>query len=220
MTVPASVPLWMAFDPRWYRQDYGPLHPDLESLSDAALQHWYETQGALSGHSPNRYFSEEWYRLSCPEVMSSLATARYRSGFEHYCHTGFRTYAPHYLFSERLYRARYPDLTDTSLQAGGYMNGYDHFLRVGDGEQRSGHTFFDPVCYLRHRPAESALAALPPFEALLHSSPALPDTVRLSRHFDPAWYAALRPQAVQMVRRGLAPNLLHQFLGTFTPAFF
>lgn len=217
MSSAPSSALWYAFDPIWYRQTYAPLHEDIAPLSDPELEDWYAAHGAPSGHSPNRYFNEEWYRLTCTSAMAGLADGTYRSGFHHYCTAGLHDCSPHMLFNERFYRSHHADLTDANLATGGYVNGYDHYLRAGDSEHRTGHPFFSPTLYLSNRPEEDpALSHLPPFHHLLHMPADLPDRIRLSRHFDPIWYQAMRPDMAHMVQCGLAPNVLQQFLSTFT----
>ena len=48
-----------------------------------------------------------------------------------------RSRSPHWLFDERYYRRRYPDLRDDVLQPNGVVNGYDHFLRHGAAKAAS-----------------------------------------------------------------------------------
>lgn len=217
MTSLQFPPLWKAFDPAWYRQEYKTVLGDVISLSDADLKAWYEDQGAFSGHSPNRYFDEEWYRRNCSEALAEIAANRCRSGFEHYCRSGFKTQSPHYLFSERYYTSRSPDISLANLEKNGFANGYDHFLRSGDKEHRSWHLYFNPEIYIRNRPENPELAHLSPFIHLLHADKSMPDTVQLSSQFDPAWYRITHPEAVQAVEYGYTPNLLYQFLADFTP---
>ncbi|MCG4256522.1 glycosyl transferase [Acetobacter senegalensis] len=217
MTVAQFPPLWQAFDPVWYRQEYKDVLGDAATLSDEDLAIWYQSQGAFSGHSPNRYFDEEWYRRNCREAQEALASGQYRSGFEHYCQIGFKTQSPHYLFSERYYTTRFPDANAQALASQGFANGYDHYLRVGDQEKRSGHLFFNPDVYLQNCPAEASDEPLPPFRQFLHTDRTLPNHVVLSEHFNPEWYARMNPNAVMMVEYGYMPNVLYQFLADFTP---
>ena len=211
------APLWRVFDAAWYRTTYKTVLGSALTLPDAALKLWYDTQGAYSGHSPNRYFDEEWYRLNCAEAFEGITNRLYRSGFEHYCQRGFKTQAPHYLFSERYYMQHTPELTPTTLATQGYVNGYDHYLRTGDHNNRSGHVFFNPALYLRNRPKLVELEHLPPFQHLLHMSRTLPDRIALSEQFDPLWYGTLNPEALRTVQAGYSPNMLFSFLSRFTP---
>lgn len=220
MAAKASKALWYSFDANWYRAEYGAIMDALLSFSDQELEHWYKTEGAPSGHSPNRYFNEEWYRVNCSQATEAITSGTYTSGFEHYCNEGYKSFSPHYLFSERYYRQRYPDISEQNLQSGGFVNGYDHFLRSGDQEKRSGHLFFDPNIYLQNRPADPNLQGLAPFMNLLHSAHSLPNSISLSNHFNPTWYRALCPDAVMAVEYGFAPNVLYQFLSAFTPDHF
>lgn len=213
----ASEALWYPFDANWYRAEYGAIMDALLSFSDHELEQWYKVEGASSGHSPNRYFNEEWYRVNCSEAAEAITNGTCISGFEHYCNGGYKSFSPHYLFSERYYLQRYPDISEQNLQAGGFVNGYDHFLRSGDKEKRSGHLFFDPNVYMQNRPTDPNLNSLTPFMNLLHSAHTLPNSITLSDHFNPAWYRALSPDAVMAVEYGFAPNVLYHFLSTFTP---
>lgn len=211
------APPWRVFDAAWYRKTYKTVLGSALALPDKALKFWYENQGAYSGHSPNRYFDEEWYRLNCAEAFEGITNRLYRSGFEHYCQRGFKTHSPHYLFSERYYTQHAPDLSPAALAQQGYVNGYDHYLRTGDQQNRSGHVFFNPVLYRQNQPKLVELHHLAPFEHLLHMSRDLPDHIALSEQFDPIWYAKTNPHAVQNVQAGYSPNLLFSFLSGFTP---
>ncbi|GBR50481.1 glycosyl transferase [Acetobacter pomorum] len=213
----ASEALWYPFDAAWYRTEYGTIMDALTSFSDRELEHWYKTEGAPSGHSPNRYFNEEWYRMNCSEAAEAIANGTCTSGFEHYCNGGYKHFSPHYLFSERYYLKRYPDIAGQTQQSGKFVNGYDHFLRHGDTEKRSGHLFFDPDVYLKNKPSDLDTNSLTPFMSLLHSPVTLPNSIALSDQFDPAWYGALKPDALMAVEYGFAPNVLYQFLSNFTP---
>ncbi|MCI1438657.1 MAG: glycosyl transferase [Acetobacter indonesiensis] len=218
MTEASLPPLWRTFDPVWYRQEYKDVLGEAASLSDDALKQWYESQGAFSGHSPNCYFDEEWYRRTCPEALDGLASGQYTSGFDHYCQRGFKTQSPHYLFSERYYTSGPDGISVQSLTEQGFVNGYDHYLKQGDQQNRSGHLFFNPELYLLTCAAEEDAAPEGAFKNLLLADKACPNTVRLSEHFDPVWYARTHPNAVMMVEYGYMPNVLYQFLSEFTPS--
>lgn len=211
------TPVWRIFDPEWYRNTYKSVLDSALSLPDDALKQWYETQGGYSGHSPNRYFDEEWYRLNCSEALEGLLACTYRSGFEHYCQIGYKTQSPHYLFSERYYTTHNTNLHPTALAEQGYLNGYDHYLREGDQQNLSGHVFFNPALYQKNQPALVELQHLSPFKHLLNMDRSLPDRILLSEHFDPAWYAKINPEAQHMVASGYSPNLLFAFLSRFAP---
>lgn len=217
MTKPLLKPLWHDFDAAWYRTAYKDVLGEALSLPDEGLQHWYETQGAFSGHSPNPYFDEEWYRRNCADALEGVSNQTYRSGFEHYCKRGYKNQSPHYLFSERYYIKQGENLTPSALMQQGYKNGYDHYLRVGAAEGLQGHLFFNPAMYQKHRATDDGLEALAPFRHFLLADRSLPDRVALSEYFDPIWYAKATPRSHIMVEYGYVPNLLYYFLSDFTP---
>jgi hypothetical protein len=137
--------VWARFDPGFYAA----ANPAAHSLTDAAelLAH-YLTQGAAAGFSPNRWFDEAFYRQTNDDVAELIRLGHLASGFEHYCQTGFATRAPHWLFDPAFYHAHNPSLTEDVLQAAGFANAYDHFLKHGAAEQRPCHPFFDPAAYM------------------------------------------------------------------------
>lgn len=221
MTTAPDAALWHKFDAAWYRDEYKEvLGADLLRSSDDNLQSWYHKEGAFSGHSPNPYFHEEWYRQNSLDAQQALSSGALRSGFEHYCAHGYRTESPHYLFSERYYRAQNPHLSDEALTAGGYANGYDHYLRAGDKEHLSGHIFFNPAVYYKNCGLSPDTQPLSPFRHFLLSNSNLPDQIMISEHFDPVWYSLINPTGRTMVSFGFMPNLLYLFLNQFSPEAF
>ena len=130
--------------------------------------------------------------------------------------------AARWLFDEALYRARYPDLTDEALRAGGFADGFDHYRRVGDLEGRSGSLFLDPGFYLARLPPEEAVAAAAQgccahFLATLAAGRPEPAA---SPFFDPTWYRARYPEVAAAIDRGEWRGALHHYLATPEPAGF
>ena len=136
-------------------------------------------------------------RAAHPAVAAALREGRAESAFDLYCRAGGAGIAPHWLFDETLYRARYPDLTTEALAAGGFANGYDHYLRAGDREGRSGSLFLDPAYTLAQLPAEAAAgaAARGCFAWYLDRRAAGEPEPATTPWFDPAWYRARHPEA-------------------------
>ena len=186
------------FDAEHYARQAGAAAP---ADPEAARAH-YLAHGQAAGYSPNRWIDEAWLRATLPGGAS---------GFDALCRAG-TVRAPHWLFDQALYRHRYPDLTDEALEAGGFRDGFDHYLRVGDREGRSGSPFLDPAFTLARLPPVAAahVAARGCFAWYLEvlGTVAEPD---LSPWFDPAWYLAHTPQA----RR--APGALRHYLTAADP---
>ena len=216
----ATTP-WATFYPDWYTQTYqeteGKTTPDF----DAVLRSYLD-QGQAAGRSPNPYFDEGWYRAAYPNVAAVIAAGKVESGFDHYCGSGFRDHSPHWLFDERYYRARYPDLTDDVLTAHGLANGYDHYLRRGDREGRSGSPFFDPAIYRANASAETAatIDADGAFLAFLRQLPAERQEHPTTLYFDPHWYRETYPDAAKAIQEGRWHSALHHYLTNDAPTAF
>ncbi|WP_242011465.1 glycosyltransferase [Acetobacter fallax] len=190
------------------------------------------TEGKALGFSPNRFFDEKWYLTANPDVASAVRHGGFASGFDHYRLNGHSDRSPHWLFSEAYYLSRYPDLTRSTLDRLGLINGYDHYLTYGDREFRSGHLFFDPRLFYSNalltpsdtgdtdaaRPA-TAIPELGPFATFL-GQPAFGSTVRVTWYFDPQWYQSTYPEVIMAVQDGDFENALHHFLTSITPQAF
>jgi GT2 family glycosyltransferase/glycosyltransferase involved in cell wall biosynthesis len=206
---------WGVFDPGFYRAHYATALPEPD-MPDDALAAFYHAQGAAAGHSPNRFFVERWYVATHKDVAAQIAEGAYPSGFAQYLAEGFRDRSPHWLFSDRYYRANNPDLTRTRLDQAGFLNAYDHYLANGDREFRAGHLFFDPKLFAASRPGED-LTRIGPFAAFL-ADPVPP--VRLSWYFDPEWYLAAYPDVTAQIAAGAYSCALEHFLYNPTPRAF
>lgn len=216
---------WADFDEAFYRQrtSLTATPPQLGSL----LQH-YLTEGAKQGYSPNIWFDETFYRRASPELEQLIQTGELHSAFVHYCTSGYQSHAPHWLFDPKTYEELNPQLTSRVLTDSGFVNSYDHFLRHGAVEQRQGHRFFDPACYLAALPPDEVAncVAMGPFKHFLCQSWPCNEPGDLepktSSHFDPAWYREAYPAVAGEVRAGRWHSALHHYLfhkedGTFKP---
>src|SRR5262245_62141661 len=77
---PISPP-WAEFDPEWYRKRYS----DAPAVPDEELLEWHFTQGQRLGHSPNRYFDEEWQRRAWPGIAALIEAGSIASAFDAWC---------------------------------------------------------------------------------------------------------------------------------------
>lgn len=225
-----TVPLWGRFDADWYRDRYRDMLGDLADMDTEALAAHYAEVGKGLRLSPNRFFDEEWYLQANPDVAAAVHAGSFASGFDHYCSDGHINRSPHWLFSETVYLARYPDLTRATLDHLGAFNGYDHYLRYGDRQFRSGHLLFDPHLYYAHArvkgdgssppPAgEGGAITIPqagPFVSFL-ADEADQNMLRVSWYFDPEWYLKTYPEVAEAVKTGRVRSSLHHFLTNDTP---
>ncbi|NHN88817.1 glycosyltransferase [Acetobacter sp. LMG 1627] len=218
-----NEPLWAGFDAEWYRARYRHALGDLVDASAEELADHYVRVGKREKFSPNRFFDEAWYLQAHPDVAAAVEAGAFASGFDHYRSDGFINRSPHWLFSETAYLARYPDLTRATLDRLGVINGYDHYLRYGDREFRSGHLFFDPHLYYANAlvsgPDSSSATTIPaagPFTSFL-SDEAQASRFKVSWYFDPEWYLNTYPEAAAAVNAGEMRSALHHFLTNTTP---
>jgi GT2 family glycosyltransferase/glycosyltransferase involved in cell wall biosynthesis len=209
---------WAVFDPDWYLA----AHPDARAmLADQppeAVLAFYLEEGQRLGHAPNAVFDEAWHRRAYPAVMAAITRGHVESAFDSYCRGEHRTRPGHWLFNEKQYRRRYPDLTDEALDTGGFANGYDHYLRHGGAEGRFGHTLFDPDFYCRGLDEEAAERARAegPFRHWLLHLPAQP-AARTTPLFDPHWYRERYQAAAVAIDAGDWRCALHHYQYNETP---
>ncbi|GAN53466.1 glycosyltransferase [Tanticharoenia sakaeratensis] len=212
---------WLRPDAGWARVHHAEIlareAPDAIH-DDVALAAFFRTRGNELGLVPNRLFDEGWYLAANPDVAAGVREGIFASGFQHYCESGFRSRAPHWLFSEQDYFTRNPDLTPHALDERGFHNGYDHFLKVGDREGRIGHQFFDPLVF--RADALAAHSGIDLDRGLFAQYLASPQTTRTSWYFDPAWYLETYPQVRQAIEQGEYSGPLHHYLTNGTPQAF
>ena len=216
----STRPKWATFDADWYLRAYAGDLTDVDR-TPAALEAFYLASGTKLRHSPNRYFDERWYLAAYPDVAQAVADGTFAAGFEHYGLSGHKTRSPHWLFSERFYLSEHADLTADSLKAGGYANGYDHYLRTGDGEFRSGHRLFDPAMHrLATLATPDARSEGGEFGRFLASDRRVASTHRLSWYFDPVWYLATFPDVAREIAAGEWSCALEHYLCNARPTDF
>ena len=211
---------WAVFDSVWYFRTYLNTSKDL-SDGAAALQHFLHS-GRFLRHSPNPYFDEPFFLAQTPTAAAAVSAGEAASGFDLYCRDAGRHRWPHWLFDEALYRERSPDLTDEALQTHGLVNGYDHYLRVGNKEGRIASPFFDRTTYLNQLSAADLAEAEAegPFVHYLRRLSLGGSLLRTTPYFDPEWYLQRYPDVTQAIaaRRWLCP--LHHYLANDTPTEF
>lgn len=209
-----TVIQWAEFDALWYRSIYPEATELLTEQPDAALLAYHLEQGQRLGHSPNRYFDEAWHRRAYPGIAAAVGDGRFPSAFDAYCRTGNQDRAPHWLFDELHYRRHQPDLTNEVLAEAGLVNGYDHFLRHGNREGRTGHLLFDPIYYVEHlAPDERAAAAeTGPFRHYLTDLERGQAAHETSRYFASEWYLRRYPDVAAAIARGDWRSPLEHYL--------
>jgi GT2 family glycosyltransferase len=214
---------WTDFDAAWYRRTYPQVLAALRKPTDAAALAHYLDHGQQQGLSPNPFFDEPYFLRMHPGAANAIREGGAKSGFDFYCRNLGRHRRPHWLFDQAWYRKQYDDLTDETLADNGLVNGYDHFLRHGSREGRSGSPFFDPLVYRASLPAREVAAAEAAGWYLhcidrLHarSGPERESSV----YFDPVWYLKTYEAVAQAVAGGELLSALHHYLSNDTPTQF
>jgi GT2 family glycosyltransferase/glycosyltransferase involved in cell wall biosynthesis len=215
----ARMPLWSVFEPDWYTRCHVGVAVEMRAAGISDPEQFYRRYGAKLGHSPNMFFDEEWYLREYPDVAAFVAAGGFASGFAHYCDDGYRERSPHWLFSEQFYLSSNPEVTRGVLDRHGLVNGYDHYLALGDRGFRGGHWFFDPALYRAHKPEadRSDPGVGGGFAQFLAGGCVSGSLARVSWYFDPAWYLQAYPEVAGEVATGLWRCALHHFLCNPTP---
>jgi GT2 family glycosyltransferase len=211
---------WTDFDAAWYRRTYPQVLAALPDRTDAALLAHYLDHGQQQGFSPNPFFDEPYFLRMHPGAANAVREGGARSGYDFYCRNLGRHRRPHWLFDQALYRKQYDDLTDETLVEHGLINGYDHFLRHGSREGRSGSPFFDKLVYRASLPAREASKAeaagwFLDYIDRLHAR-SLPEHAS-SIYFDPVWYLQTYEAVAKAVAAGEFLSALHHYLANDTP---
>jgi O-antigen biosynthesis protein len=213
---------WAVFDAPWYLAAHPDARSELGDADAAAVLRFYLEHGQRRGHSPNIWFDEAWHLKMHPGPAAAVRDGQAESGFDTYCRAGYRFRSPHWLFQERAYRQRYPDLRDEALANDGHANGYDHFLRHGSREGRIGHTLFDPAVYRAQLDVEERREA-DAVGGYRHYLPRIWQRraeVATSCYFDPAWYLRHYPAVAEAIAAGTWRCALHHYLANDTPTVF
>lgn len=217
----AEAPRWARFDAEWYLREYPEAVAATEGTDAGVIEAYYLETGRLNAHSPNAYFDEEWYRQRYPAVYKAICAGNVESGFAHYQNGGYVDHSPHWLFDELYYRRTYPVVSQSTLTAAGLVNGYDHFLTIGQDEFLSGHPFYDPECgVLLLRGLGISVHDRDVFGTYLGLDGADSDRGRVSWLFDPVWYLARYPHVAQEIASRRYRSALHHYLTNDTPRVF
>ncbi|MDR3531536.1 MAG: glycosyl transferase family 2, partial [Rhodopila sp.] len=213
---------WAVFDPNWYLCTYPEAANIVGNDEPRAVLEYYLEIGQKQGHSPNRMFDEQWHRLMYPQIAERVAAGHHASAFDAYCRRGALDRSAHWLFDELAYRDRYPDLTNEVFSKAELANGYDHYLRHGNGEDRIGHLLFDPNIYLSHFDAAdiSAIRRNGVFQHYLNRIESGEPELRTSIYFDPAWYVKRYPEVAQGIAEKQWKCALHHYLCNDRPTEF
>ncbi len=213
---------WAEFDWQWYLRTYPAVATIVGDDDPAAVLEYYVELGQRQGHSPNRMFDEQWHRRMYPQIAEKVASGHWRSAFDAYCRRGALDRSPHWLFEERGYRDRYPDLTNDVLAESQIVNGYDHYLRHGSREDRVGHVLFDPDVYLSNFDAAdvAAIRQNGVFQHYLNRIESGEPELRTSIYFDPEWYVKRYPEVARGVETGQWKCALHHYLCNDSPTAF
>ncbi len=204
---------WRRFDAAWYAARYADSLVEHGVEGSSELEAFYWQKGCRLGHSPNMFFDEGWYLLTYPDIAVHVSTGGARSGFEHYIRDGHRDRSPHWLFDERYYLSANRDITQGVLQRQHFVNGYDHYLAIGNAEFRTAHRFFDPLLYNENADESDEVRghAGGPFIRFLLDNCRAGSTARLSWYFDPVWYLKTYPELKEEIASDWT-CALHHFL--------
>ena len=205
------MPIWQAFDEKWYVHKYDHVTSKMKALEVDSVEEYYKTFGCFEGHSPNPYFDEEWYLQKYPDVKLMVDCHQFTSGFQHYCKEGYHTHDPHWLFSEKYYKKVNPHLTNENLERNGFVNGYDHFLKVGDIEGNSGSLFFNSNFFIG-KYQQAIKEGLSPYQHYLKYLDEIDGKIQVSWYFDPEWYAQNYPEITKAISEGTFNNYIHHYL--------
>jgi GT2 family glycosyltransferase len=229
---PHPRPAWAAFDAAWYFTRYETARLYCEGNTQDALAYYFEI-GVQLGHSPNPHFDEPFYLDQNPDINELVKVGKYRSGFDHFCQHGHRILSPHWLFDDAYYARMHDDMTLENLDQHYFIGRYDHYLRSGQFERRSGHYLFDPNFY-RMRALEAGadpaeLEATGPYTHLLYTLRTGAPEPRPSIYFEPRWYleqyAGIRGEntqfgsALEHYLRNTTPEL-HDPVPQFSEAYY
>ena len=216
---PARAATWSVFDGEWYLRRYPAAVGQMQAIGIADAEQFYREHGARFGHSPNMFFDEQWYLSENPDVAAAVVDGAFASGFAHYCDDGYKQRAPHWLFSEKFYLTSYPDITRGVLDRNGLVNGYDHYLTLGDREYRCGHWLFDAMLYRNNKPARDKFDpdCGGSFAQFLAGDYVAGNAVRVSWYFDPDWYLQRYPEVACAIKAGEWSCALQHFLCNTSP---
>jgi GT2 family glycosyltransferase/glycosyltransferase involved in cell wall biosynthesis len=188
---PHPRPAWANFDAAWYFARYETARGYCDGNLQDALAYYLDI-GVQLGHSPNPLFDEPFYLEQNPDIHELVKGGKYRSGFDHFCRHGHRILSPHWLFDDAYYGRMHEDMTLENLDQHNFAGRYDHYLRSGQFESRSGHYLFDPNFY-RMRALEAGadpadIDTVGPYTHFLYAVRTDAPEPRPSIYFEPRWY--------------------------------
>ncbi len=214
----SSHALWAKFDEDWYLKRYPDTKEKMSNCGINDAKVFYEQIGSVLGHSPNPYFDEEWYLRQYPQLKKNIDRGAFKSGFEHYCLSGYLTNDPHWLFSTYYYLKNNQDFVYDILNNDQYVNAYDHYLKIGDMLKRRGSLFFDPLIYQQQCYQRGLIEKTEtPYQNYLISLPDTDKNSDVSLYFDTLWYIEKYPGVHQEIENGEYQCALHHYCVNDTP---
>jgi GT2 family glycosyltransferase len=208
---------WARLDDDWYFARYG-NHAQLTGEEDETG--YYQAIAAGEGRSPNPFFDESWYVDVFKDVARLIEAGQIVSGFQHYVTGGYITRSAHWLFSESYYSVANRDITQPALQAEGFLNGYDHYLRAGDRQARQASLYFDPRLYASQFLAGGGQEQVSPFVHFVRNNFRNEFQKAFSWYFDPGWYLAAYQAGTPELRATGYLSPLEHYLRNRTPGDF
>lgn len=219
-----TKPAWAVFERGWYLHHYADARAFCADKAPEATLDYYLRVGARQGHSPSAIFDEPYYLARNPDVAELVRAGHYASGFDHYCQHGWRGVSPHWLFDDALYAELYDDMTLENLELHGCYGRYDHYLKSGQRERRTGQYLFDAPYYralaLAAGVSEGEIDGPGPYVHFLACLGSGMDELAPSIYFDPAWYVERHPAAKAEILRGQYVAAIHHYLTNATPELF
>ena len=147
----------LLFDEEWYIQA---RQPERNHLTEATAMRHYLDVGLAEGRDPTRWFSEEFYRASYPDVQAGIERGEWRCGYQHYLLCGLSEFRnPSRAFNELTYLGRNSDVWE-AIQAGRTPNGFMHYAWLGQSEGRLFYT--DPPVDLLRLPYNPSAVVIDP----------------------------------------------------------
>ncbi|QHI95523.1 hypothetical protein GT348_03900 [Aristophania vespae] len=217
-------PLWCQFDAKWYCRRYCMLLSDAEKQADdQALEAIWQENARENKRSPNRFFDEEWYLQHNGNVYQHVRPGGiFETGFQHYIDIGAKSCTPHWLFKEEDYFRKNPDLSYRKISSYGFLNSYDHYLKIGDKVGKKANRFFDPSLFIKECLKDNIDIDLNEgaFCQFLSLNNPLVSLVRTSWYFDPKWYISAYPEVNTLIERGIYAFPLQHYLCNNEPTRF
>ncbi|HLO47150.1 MAG TPA: calcium-binding protein [Kamptonema sp.] len=147
------------FDEQYYLSQYGFVKDAVaQGLVKSGLEHFQKYGQAAGLTKVSRYFDEDTYLASYPDIAAFVRTVNpngaFASGLDHFIQYGYEQggrltqVSPEY--DEEFYLRNNSDLLQF-LFNGTFKSAYQHFIKFGLKEGRFGTSFFEPE-YLKNNP--------------------------------------------------------------------